>query len=493
MSGIDGAMVAPAASSLSRPAWTAVAALALAGLWLRIAAAHGGLWTDEAWSMAYAIEARDAIGVFLRINHDNNHHLNTLWLQFVGPNADPVLARALSIAAGTLAVPLAAAIGARRGGIVAALAAAAGFALAPIMVVYGSEARGYALLVLAMLGAIFIVDRWLEATDTRPPAAALAAVTILGLLSHLTMIVAVALLGLWTYVALRPGAGPRKAAIATARLWLPACLAAGLLLALIVLAALTSPTGPRIGGHVPFTLAGLGEALALLTAFTLGPAFVPAWIAPALVGLGVLVLDRLGGLGKRRSFYLVTILLLPALVALVRPGNAEFARYFLVVAIGLLLLAADLAARGWGRGGAWRAVAAIAFAAMLATGLWRDAAVIEMRRGDPDEAIRAMAARAPRGARLQLVVERQTAVYRLAAARLRYPLLVAQGCASADFWLVPLERPTPDRRLRDGCGRPWTLVAARRVTGLSGDSWALYVPQALQRSQPPVSGPPPIG
>ena len=144
-------------------------------------------------------------------------------------------------------------------------------------------------------------------------------------------------------------------------------LAAGLLLALIVLAALTSPTGPRIGGHVPFTLAGLGEALALLTAFTLGPAFVPAWIAPALVGLGVLVLDRLGGLGKRRSFYLVTILLLPALVALVRPGNAEFARYFLVVAIGLLLLAADLAARGWAKGGIVRAASALLLAAMLAT------------------------------------------------------------------------------------------------------------------------------
>lgn len=493
MSGIDGAMVAPAASSLPRPAWAAVAALAFVGLWLRIAAAHGGLWTDEAWSMAYAIEARDAIGVFLRINHDNNHHLNTLWLQFVGPNADPVLARALSIAAGTLAVPVAAVIGARRGGVVAAIASAAAFAVAPIMVVYGSEARGYGLLILAVPLAILLVDRWLDDPAARPPAFALALVTIFGLLSHLTMIVAIALLALWTYVALRPRSGPRGAAIATLRLWLPAFGVALVLLAFIVIAALASATGPRIGGHVPFTLAGLGEALGLLTAFTLGPAFVPAWIGPVLVGLGVLALDQLGGLGPRRYFYLVTILLLPALVALVRPGNAEFARYFLVVAIGLLLLAADLAARGWAKGGIVRAASALLLAAMLATGLWRDAAAIDMRRGDPDDAIRAMAARAPDGARVQLVVERQTAVYRLSAARLRYPLLIARGCAPADFWLVPLERPTPDRRLRDGCGRPWILVGARRVTGLSGDSWALYAPQALQRSQAPVSGPPPIG
>jgi hypothetical protein len=55
--------------------WIAVGAIALAGLALRIVAAHGGLWTDEAWSVIYAAQARDAVGVFFRINHDNNHHL----------------------------------------------------------------------------------------------------------------------------------------------------------------------------------------------------------------------------------------------------------------------------------------------------------------------------------------------------------------------------------------------------------------------------------
>ena len=70
--------------------WAAVGAIALAGLALRIAAARGGLWTDEAWSVVYAAQARDAAGVFLRINHDNNHHLYSLWLQAVGPAAPPL-------------------------------------------------------------------------------------------------------------------------------------------------------------------------------------------------------------------------------------------------------------------------------------------------------------------------------------------------------------------------------------------------------------------
>ena len=81
--------------------WAAVGAATLAGLALRIAAAQGGLWTDEAWSVIYAAQARDAVGVFLRINHDNNHHLYSLWLQAIGSDASPMLARLPAILAGS--------------------------------------------------------------------------------------------------------------------------------------------------------------------------------------------------------------------------------------------------------------------------------------------------------------------------------------------------------------------------------------------------------
>src|SRR6185503_6530431 len=130
--------------------WAAVGAIAMAGLALRIVAARGGLWTDEAWSVVYAAQARDAAGVFLRINHDNNHHLYSLWLQAIGPAAAPLLARAPAILAGTLGIVVAALFAGRRSqaaGIVAALL----FALSPALVVFGSEARGYAMMVLAAL------------------------------------------------------------------------------------------------------------------------------------------------------------------------------------------------------------------------------------------------------------------------------------------------------------------------------------------------------
>ena len=71
--------------------WMAVAGLTLVGLALRVAAARGGLWTDEAWSVVYAAEARDPIGVFIRINHDNNHHLYSLGCRRSGRRRRPCL------------------------------------------------------------------------------------------------------------------------------------------------------------------------------------------------------------------------------------------------------------------------------------------------------------------------------------------------------------------------------------------------------------------
>ena len=105
-------------------AWSAVAALAAAGLVLRLLAADGALWTDEAWSALHAAEVQTPLGVFLFINHDNNHHLYSLWLQAIGLQASPLLARAPAIIAGTLAILVAAMIGARRSAAAAIVAAA---------------------------------------------------------------------------------------------------------------------------------------------------------------------------------------------------------------------------------------------------------------------------------------------------------------------------------------------------------------------------------
>ena len=137
--------------------WPAVAAITLAGLLLRLVAAHGGLWTDEAWSMIYAEQARDPAGVFLRINHDNNHHL-IFALAPVDRSARAAAAwRGLRRSSRERSsIPAAALLLAPRS-TAAAIAAAILFAVSPIMVTYGSEARGYALMLLAALVMLWLV------------------------------------------------------------------------------------------------------------------------------------------------------------------------------------------------------------------------------------------------------------------------------------------------------------------------------------------------
>src|ERR1700753_4261423 len=90
-------------------------AIVALGLALRFAAGGGASVLDEAWSAVTAHDVGTPLGVFLKINHDNNHHLNTLWLQLVGLDAPPLVQRGLSIVTGTAAIGVAWLIGARIG------------------------------------------------------------------------------------------------------------------------------------------------------------------------------------------------------------------------------------------------------------------------------------------------------------------------------------------------------------------------------------------
>jgi uncharacterized membrane protein len=135
------------------------AALVLAAAIVRVLGARGDLWLDEIWSMELARVAGSAVGVFTQLHHDNNHHLNTLWLVLVGYDAGPVAVRLLAILAGTAMV----AVAALGGGRDRALALGWSFLLAfsCVLVHYGSEARGYGPALLFAVAAYVALDRLL--------------------------------------------------------------------------------------------------------------------------------------------------------------------------------------------------------------------------------------------------------------------------------------------------------------------------------------------
>lgn len=455
-----------------RRLWLAVAALTLLGLALRLAAARGALWLDEAWSAAFAEEAATPAGVFFRINHDNNHFLNTLWLQLVGPDAWPIAQRALSIACGTAAIPLAAAFAGRRGA-AAALVAALGFAMSPILVTYGAEARGYAPMLLATLAALLIADRWLD-TRSRRASLWLTLAALAGMLAQLLMTASLAAIAAWVFFAVRRQRGPQAALRELPALFGGAAAAVALVLGVMAVAAHAAPDGFSVGSWEPFARAEWDKALGAALGWTLGSGSLPAFAAGlAAIAAAALLARRRGE--RRMPFYAIAILGYPLAFIVLRIGNAGMPRYYLLAALALLLLLAELGGAMLARGG-WRRAVAAAMVALFVVGSGvLDARIIANRRGDPAAAIAAMRARAPAGATVALDNGRMTPVLTFAARDAGYRLKVREDtCADTRFLLLGGTPDSADLATITHCGRPYRRIARARVSGLSGTWWWLF-------------------
>jgi len=461
---------------LSLPAAYALLAILGVAVWVRMLSAHGGLWVDEAWSAVLVAKVDTPWAVFTSINHDNNHHLNSLWMQAVGYAAPPLALRALSIVTGAATVLVVAAIGARRS-TAHGLVGAALFALSPILVNYGSEARGYAPMLLCALGAILVAARWLDAPAPAPRHAPglLALVTILGLLSQLTMLFFVVAIAGWVALTLRQRVATGTAAAMTARLMLPSVVAVLLVVTLVFGAAAASPGGMQVGDYVPFSFASLVSALQVMLATTLGASALPRWWI-AVLALTPCVAAMVAVAHRRPMAWLAMLAIagLPIALATLHIANTGMPRYFLLSSVADLLLLTDLIATTLTKGPRSRMLAALALT-LLAIGMVHDIAQdIARRRGDIDAAIAGVRIEAPGGARVQVDHLQPAAPLRVAAATAHYPLVLTSDCRRAQFVFVDLDDGGAAAATTRRCGRVYPLRTVRRRGMLSGTDWALY-------------------
>jgi hypothetical protein len=466
-----GEMTTGGSRSQARLDFTAVLLLALAGAVLRLLAARGGLWLDEAWSAKMADEVGTPLGIFLSINHDNNHHLNSLWLQGIGFGAPSWLARLPAVVTGSIAVWVAAAIAAPRGR-TAMLASAALFAVSPMLVTMGSEARGYAPMTLAFLVAILLVDRWLARGADYRPQTGLALCFFIGMLSHLTMLFGIVALGGWVFLTLLRRDGFVPALSGSSRLFLPAIVATALALGIIGGAAAASATGFQFGSYVPFTLRMYLHGVIEMIGYTFGwPAKTVWWIpfAAALV-----ILARSAGVA-RPAFYGLAIIAFPVTLAVLQSGNVGHPRYYLVAGIGLLLLFGEMVAAGIRAGGISRAMAGIGGVAVLAGCMVQDIDLIRNQRGDPASAVAHIRALSPGGATLMLDRDSAAAMMEVAAAQLDYPLLLQLApCPAGRFALADRFKGEHLPAVLVKCGVTYIPIQHREAHGLSGTNWQLY-------------------
>lgn len=453
-----------------RRLWIAIAAIAALGLALRIAAAQGALWLDEAWSAVQAHDVGTPLGVFLKINHDNNHHLNTLWLQLVGLDAAPMVQRGLSILSGTAAIIVAALIG-RRDGKAMALVAALIFAISPLLVTYGSEARGYAPMVLALLVAVLLTARWLDDPAQRLPGIPLGLASLLGMASQLTMAFGLAAMAAWIVFTLLRSHPRREAARLSFRILLPLALPAIALLALILWAA---QGHLQFGNVEAFTWASWWNGLGTMAGYWLD-GIVP--LAILLLLLSNMVEGPLVPRPDRNelAFSLIALILLPLAIALAHLPNSGAPRYHLVTGLGGLMLMALLIARRLEFPGLSRMLACAALVIVTWFALDKDYRLILDQRADPGRAIEAMRGRAPAGTDIAPEQDRAAPVLRMAAASSGYRLTIVETlCPAPRFLFVDRDGSEAFPAQATRCGATYNPIAEAHPEGLSGTHWKLY-------------------
>lgn len=279
-----------ARASAARPTTAAilvVAVLTLVGLALRLATSTRALFADEL-STSWIVQTHGLRGVFSTV-HSNAEITPPLYFVLSWASAKlghaPELIRLPSLVAGTATIPLIWLLGRRTVGDTAALLATAIATVAPFLVYYSAEARGYALMV-----ALVVLSTWamLEAVDTgRRGWWALYAVATCGAAySHYTCIFLLGAQLVWLWWA-HPEA--RKASLIA-----NGAAIVGFLPWITGLHNdLTSPTSTILSALSPFTL---HDIRIVLEHWTVGYPYasvplrrLPGDIALVLLALGVLV------------------------------------------------------------------------------------------------------------------------------------------------------------------------------------------------------------
>ncbi len=485
----------PRSVTRSETAWIVIGLVTLAGFGLRIAAAQGDLWLDEIWSLNLVAGIRSAGGVFWDISHDNNHYLNSLWLYLAGPDRSALVYRAPAVLFGTLSILMAARIGFRRSP-ATAVAAAGLTACAFPFVNYGSEARGYAGLILATLLAVDSFERTIEPllapclhpAGARPdrhwPRWVLGLAIGFGALSHFSMLAVLILLGFTAIIRLlQAGRSLGRVVDQTIGLFGPS-LALLVPAMAAVMAGLLVHGGFEVGGASPFSaasfLVGYGDLIRLMLGL---PGGMPAWVALAAGGVGVAIAVWYNLVDPRHyALIFAGLVVVPALMLAARLPNLEFPRYYLGSGTVFLLFEADVIGGMWDRGGRGSRCVVAALISLVAFGQYSwDASLLRDGRGSYSVILDTMASE---GRPAYASVHRfkiQTVVDYLAARRGTRFDYSAPGtfCRDRPGWYIDLneDERDPPSSIEIGpsdCRATFVQRASYPASMLSGMRWTLY-------------------
>jgi hypothetical protein len=444
---------------------------------LYVLCASGELWFDEVLSLQWAKNASSFPEIITLYRHDNNHPLNTLWIYLVGQGRSELVYRAFSVVSGVMALVLIRSLGRRltpSASWVPFILAASSYA----MMLYASEARGYAPAMACSLAAV-----WLLFLDPLPGLhplrlAVFWLVSVTGILAHATAVYPLIALGLW-FIAVGVSAGRSWGSVvgsAVAWFGLPALVfVAFFAVFLRPMMVAGGPSYPAVAIAADFFGYGFGLPVA-------GP-----WAVPTILfGLAALVAGLTCGrfeIPSARLFFIFVIAVVPMAGLLVAAPEHLYFRYFLVsLPFGFLVLG-GLAARAPSGSAVWRTAITVALALIVAVQVPRIASLIQQGRGGARSVLETIAAS---GAAGQSVISNHDMMIgmvlefyrgrdrRFAGVQYLPQWVEKQGAAD---WLVissqdqPPPEPAPACDVEDASYR---LVAHLTAAPVSGSHWTLY-------------------
>jgi hypothetical protein len=357
-----------------------------------LSAASGDLWLDEIWSLSFARDAESVSDLFFLFQHDNSHILNTLFLYFVGEQEHPVVYRGLSVLSGMGSLWLAGHVARRDWGPMEALGSTLLVGISFPLLLYFSEARGYALAIFLALASYAILGPC-PSRCGRKRIVLFWSISALGILAHASFVMLSVAFAMWSLVEeIRIGGRPGPAARRIVALHgVP-----GLVFAwwyLFFLRDMEVGGGPEQG-----LWSVLGQASVLLLGLPDAPVFrnTAPFLCLLTVVAGSMVLYRRQD--ARWSFFPAAIVVAPALVILAADPPFLYFRHFIVCFPFMLLLLALLVVRGWHASSTtvrWSAMAVLAM--LLAGQVPRDWRLLALGRGQYAAALGSIVAESPDG------------------------------------------------------------------------------------------------
>ena len=353
--------------------------LAVTAVGLRLAAARGDLVLDEIWSWLIASQAESAWQIFV-MPVDNNHILNTLVLYALGPKAPLWAYRLPAVLAGSLALWFAYRL-ARRQGRVAPISILTLLGFSHVLILFGTEARGYGYVACCTLAAWWAIEKYLDRPQLRY-ARAFGLASSLGFLSHLTFMFAYLALGVYSAMKMRLRRGGWRRLVVLNRLPVLTC----------ILLLFTYVLGMAIGGGTQSPL--FDTLLATLSLMAGGPergvaAYVAAFVMAALLAISLAAECRLDR--ARGVMYLTAIFVWPAVVLAVTGHAFVYPRYFLVPMIFGYVAVGSLFARWFQAGRFGRSAVSLLLVGYVACNLVPVVSLIGQGRGQYSTAVRWMA------------------------------------------------------------------------------------------------------